>query len=169
MIKNRVVYKYIRSYFARNWSVKDYPLRIYEQEAEAGQPRFVAQIINWFTAIGLGYTPEEALDNLQAFLNSYRAQYGKLPRPGTKAPLRFATNERIRENGDLLELFICKVLDIEDGTPILITDESSLSDFCELVKDETMESRLQAVFGVDVSHMMGGKVIDVFEYIRQES
>jgi hypothetical protein len=160
--------KLFKSWFKSEWTAEDYPLRIRDQGEGPGHPRFFVQVWNWPTATGAGETREEAVADLQAFLERYRAAKGRLPRPGTHVPLTFASADRIRTHHDLVEKFVCQVLDVPDGAPVLISDESTLDHFEGAVAGEPIEVRFQQVFGVDVEDMMTHPIVDIFDQIKAQ-
>ena len=114
---------YLRSFFRRPWTLDDYPVVIRRQEplddahlppamrGLAWQP-YVAMVDGMFIA-GLGDTPQAARDQLAERFADYRASHDTLPRPGTQAPVTFASTTRLEAHGTLRDEFIERVLHME--------------------------------------------------------
>jgi hypothetical protein len=164
--------KRILSYRKRAWNIHDYPIRISEQKAEvdSGQAgrlklvRWSAQIINWWQMSGNGETREEALGNLDASFRQFQATHEKLPRPGTGAPIEFASATLIQKHEGLAREFLHRILDL-NLDECFISDESSLWDFHDEETNEAYYGKIVLLYNVDVSDVEGAKLGQILETI----
>src|SRR5437879_3227338 len=115
---------WVLSFRKRDWSVRDYPVRLRRQSSP---PLWLAQIHGWWV-IGSGETREDALADLQKLLDDHRQRDGALPRPGVSVPLELAPFEFMSRNADLARDFFPPILGV-DYDDCLITDQSSVWDF----------------------------------------
>jgi predicted RNase H-like HicB family nuclease len=101
--------------------------------------------VNWHLSGG-GDSREEALQNLNstfAAVKSRKKETGEaLPRPGTRVPLEFASQQRVKTHAELAEDFIHRVLELESAW---ISDESSLWDFHTNENNDTYHAKIMAV------------------------
>jgi hypothetical protein len=111
---------------------------------------------------GFGDTRAEALADLEVKLARCREQDGRLPRPGRIVPIEIAPRHRVEEHPDLATDFFARILD-RDYADCLITDESSLSDFHTEWTDEHLHERILLAYGVDVSDIDSGRLVEIFE------
>ena len=147
---------YLRSFFRRSWTLDDYPVVVRRQDpppdsadtpaAMRGLPPYVA-MIDGIVIAGLGDTPESARAQLAERFEDYRASHATLPRPGTQAPVTFASTTRLEAHGTLRDEFIERILHMEP-TEVFVSDASSLSDFPESVED--YGRRILLLYGVDI-------------------
>lgn len=155
--------------------LRDYPVAIREQKSDAEnvgtryrQYRYSAAIINWWVITGLGDTKEEALQNLAKSLDAQRLERAKegkpLPRPGTRVPIEFASQERVNRHSELAEDFVRRVLDLEWAW---ISDQSSLGDFHARESNDELIAKINEVYGVDVSDIHSAKLCEVLERIAE--
>jgi hypothetical protein len=125
----------------------------------------VVSIVNWHLS-GVGDSREEAFQNLRttfAQVKSERRTTGELlPRPGTWAPIEFASQERINMYPELAEDFIRRVLELECAW---ISDESSLWDFSGDETNDALCARIKEIYGVDVSDIQSAKLAEILERI----
>lgn len=170
--KALALWKLLLSFRTTDWTFDDYPVVIRKQGSfsrlgETDQTfTYWAVVVNWGTLTAEGTSPLEARKNLaKAFENvkATRISEGKpLPRPGTIAPIEFASRAKIETHQDLLDHFMEKVLHVEWA---FISDESSLFDF---TADESIAPffvQIKAVYGVDVSDLESGNIAAILERI----
>lgn len=100
----KVGWKFGLSFLKSSWELSDYPIRIRQLEpvpelhGRSVQPfTWSAQIINWWVMAGHGYSRDEATRNLVESFDRRKATAEPLPRPGTRVPLVFASDDRIRQ------------------------------------------------------------------------
>lgn len=173
-------WKWLLSFFTRDWNLSDYPISVREYEIDPGhigtrlkQHRYSARIVNWWVVTGLGDTKEEALHDLQkqfSTITAERAKTGKkLPRPGTHVGIEFASTQRVDAHPELAEDFIRRVLNLEWAW---ISDESALWDFHTSDDNSALIARIKEVYGVDVSDIGSGnlsKILDRIAALRVRS
>lgn len=84
---------------------------------------------------------------------------------GTQEP-RFADNSEIAAYGDVASEFF-HLVGLSEA--LFISDGSRLEDWCDAsgVSLDQANARIRDVYGVDVSDLNGGRLIDIFERIRQ--
>jgi hypothetical protein len=113
--------------------------------------------------VGGGSTQLEALEDLGKSFDQFRATKKVLPRPGTKVPIEFAVRARVGKHSELVKDFIKRVLALEWAW---ISDESSLWDFHGDETNESLNSKIHRIYGVDVSDISSGNLADIFDRIR---
>jgi hypothetical protein len=163
----RAAWKYCLSFIKREWGLRDYPVSIREHELDPTysgtrlkQHRYLAFIVNWGLG-GAGDTHAEALRELEnAFETAKRNR--PLPRPGTRVPVQFATQERVSAHRELAEDFIRRILELEWAW---ISDESSLWDFHRDETNDALYAKIQEVYGVDVSDIKSARLSEILERI----
>lgn len=115
---------------------------------------------------GLGETKDKARFALfDRFENAKREEIrsGKrLPRPGTKVPIKFGSQQRVSVHPELAQDFIQRVLGLEWAW---ISDESSLWHFHFGEDDGALYAKIPEVYGVDVSEMGSGNIAKILERI----
>ncbi|HIJ65161.1 MAG TPA: hypothetical protein HPP77_04350 [Candidatus Hydrogenedentes bacterium] len=164
----KAIFKYIASLFKSDWSIDDYPLRYREHaKTDPQAPRWVVQIINWWGMMGTGESREEAYGNLAERLRERRAAEGRLPRPGKTVPIAFASTKRVDRYADIAERFLCEVMGFASVSPVFISDESCLGDFCPGGSAEEYMEKIRQVFDVDVTDIESGNLADIFERIHR--
>ncbi len=165
--------KYFFSFFKRAWDLKDYPVVIRHNTA-AGLPGaggsisvpWFVSVDRWFGMMGAGQTKQEALDQLRASFDRYRASGKPLPRPGTRGPAPEASSrEQICQYEDLFPEFFERVLHL-NSCDVFITDRSSLYDFCLIEEPEQAARNVALVYGIDISDITDGNLVRIFERIR---
>ena len=170
----RALWKFCLSFCKRDWGLSDYPVVFRTQEPDPASdydsPRFklqrqVASIVNWHLTGG-GDTRKEALQILRstfAAVQSNKKETGEsLPRPGTRVPIEFATQERVNAHAELSEDFIHRVLELESAW---ISDESSLWDFDAEETNDALCARIKEIYGVDVSDIKSVRLCEIFDRI----
>jgi hypothetical protein len=114
--------------------------------------------------LGAGDTEEEALADLRKNFANFRAGGHKLPRPGTRVPIQFASTNRVDSYPALKREFIQRVLELEW---VFISDESSLWDFHSDETNQSLLKKIEDIYGVDVSDITSGNLADILERIAQ--
>jgi hypothetical protein len=172
----KATWKFCLSFTKREWELSDYPLVIRRQEATQQEPSvpertplpYAARIVNWWAMTGLGNTREEAMNELAgqfAQMKENRHREGKpMPRPGTKVPIEFAPSSRVYADQGLADDFIRRVLGLEWA---FVSDQSSLWDFHTGETNQVLITKIQDVYGVDVSDIESGNVAMILERIAR--
>jgi hypothetical protein len=170
-MRSTVLWKYLRSFFKRDWGLEDYPIKVLHSPTpflDLG-PRFKpipwgVQVVNWWSMVGHGDTQEAAYDDLRAKFLAYKSEHGTLPRPGTGPPLELASSERIDRFPDLAREFFAKILEM-DYEECLVTDESSMWDFHSEESDDHLHEQIAKVYGVDTRDIKGANIVTILERI----
>jgi hypothetical protein len=173
-MKNQLLamWKLCLSVRKRDWELGDYPVVIREQEADPAyggtrfkQYRYVASIVKWGLA-GAGDSEQESLQTLQsnfATAKDERVRTGRpLPRPGTRVPVEFASQQRITAHPGLADDFACRVLEKDWA---FISDDSSLWDFHRNETNDVLLAKIKDVYGVDVSNIESAELSEILERI----
>jgi hypothetical protein len=170
-ISLRVVagWKRFTSYFKREWTVKDYPIRFRRQPHDSGNysaPRFKsfpweASVIGWPSMSGDGNTKQEALQALAKRLSAFKKP---LPRPGTGVPVEFSKTDRIDKHSALADDFVKRVLELSWAW---ISNDSTLWDFHTHESNSSLYAKIREVYGVDVSDISSGNLADILDRISQ--
>ena len=166
-----MAWKWCASFFARRWEYEHYPVWTRRNGAAEPEIAWVAQFLGWPGPVGLGATPAQARDNLRAHfqeLRTHRAAQGEsIPRPGTNEPIRFARSERINADPDLLHQFVVEVLEFAPGSPVFLSDGSSLHDFGGDDEVERLRGKVRSVFGVETIDLEDALIVDILDRIRK--
>ncbi|MGA9071653.1 MAG: hypothetical protein WB424_15420 [Terracidiphilus sp.] len=168
------LWKWSISFRKGDWELEDYPVFVRMQEPDPtsvyNSPRFKfhrykAGIVNWHPTGG-GDTREEALQNLKntfAAVKLKKKEAGKtLPRPGTQAPIEFASQSKVNAHSELADEFIQRVLELESAW---ISDQSSLWDFHTDENNDAYFAKIKEIYGVDVSDIQYANLAEIFERI----
>lgn len=127
--------------------------------------RYHARILNWHVSGG-GETREEALRNLEQNFTDHKLTLRKdgkpMPRPGQQVPLQFGSREMVDAYPELAEDFIHRVLQLEWAW---ISDKSSLWDFHVEETNDKFVSRVDEIYGVDISDIESAELWKIFERI----
>jgi hypothetical protein len=162
--------KWCASFFVRDWAVEHYPIWVRPNGTAEPEIAWVAQILGWPGPVGIGATPSDARNGLQKHfyeLKAHRAAEGdSIPRPGTREPIRFAPSPRINADPGLLGRFIEEVLEFAPGSPVFLSDGSSLHDFGPEEEVERLRGRIRSVFGVETKDLEEAVIADILERIR---
>lgn len=160
-----MLWKRVLSYRKREWGLADYPVRMRLQKDVPDENRYWGRVLGW-NIDGLGRSREAALKELH---NSYQARKEHLkaegkpvPRPGTKVPIEFASQDRVSRHPEILHDFIERVLGLSWA---LITDESSLWHFRSEPTMTELQNRIREVYGVEVSDIESGNIAEILERI----
>jgi hypothetical protein len=173
----RANWKWALSFLSPDWKLEDYPISIRKQAPDPDgsyddNPRFklhpyVASITNW-NVVGLGDSKEEALSNLRSAFASRKAKLKNdgtpLPRPGTKVPIQFVSQERVNVHPDLTKDFIERVLGFEWA---FISDESNLWDFHTDSTNEVLLVKIKEIYGVNVEDIQSARVWEILDRIAE--
>ncbi|MDE1176780.1 MAG: hypothetical protein PW789_09245 [Edaphobacter sp.] len=163
-------YKWLLSLFkpSDRWQLVDYPvITIHKDNSDFKGPsrlkpvEWSARIVRWHIS-GSGDTEQEAIEKLRSALESKREKDKVLPRPGTKVPIEFASQQLISNFKHLEADFVYRILRIEWAW---MSDESSLWDFHSEENNDEYYRRIQDVYGVDVSDIQGAKIARILEKI----
>ena len=166
-------WKWCLSFRKRVWELDDYPVVYRRQEpiAFGSGSRFqshpyIASIVNWTAMDATGDTRLDSRAELSRRFEDVKIgmiQAGKrLPGPGTKVPLKFASPARINTQSELVHDFIKRILGLEWCA---LTDESSLWHFHFGETNDDLLARIEAVYGVDVSDIESGNIAEILERI----
>lgn len=165
--------KWLGSFFRREWGLGAYPVRI-RPNGDGTRPgeKWLAQILNWPGPAGVGATQAEAVARLGETLEHVRAQRRqsgeKMPRPGSAVPLAFASTRRVLADPALHDDFIIRVLGFAPGSPVFISDESSLGDFGDETYVVTLRENIFHAYGVEVTDLREGRLGDIFDRIQKK-
>lgn len=171
----RAAWKFLLSLRKSTWEIDDYPVVIHEQAIDPHYKgtrlkgcRYTASILKLALA-GSGDTEQEALQALEksfATAKVERAKTGKpLPRPGTRVPIQFASQELVQRHPELAEDFVRRVLNLDWAW---ISDESSLWDFHHDETNHVLIAKIKEVYGVDVSDIESARLSGILERIATE-
>jgi len=114
---------------------------------------------------GNGDRRQEALENIRKSFDRFVATKERLPRPGTRVPLKFAASNRVSQHPKLTKDFSQRVLDLDW---VWISDQSSLWDFHGEATNEKLVEKIRRVYGVDVSDITSGNLADIFDKIQMQ-
>jgi hypothetical protein len=164
----RAAWKFCLSFIKREWELRDYPVSTREQEIDSTysgtrlkQHRYLSFIVNWGLG-GAGDTQAEAFRELETAFETAKRNRPFMPRPGTRVPIEFATQERVSAHPELAEDFIRRVLELKWAW---ISDESSLWDFHKDETNDALYAKIDEVYGVDVSDIKSAKLSEILERI----
>ena len=164
---------YLRSFFRRSWTLDDYPVVIRRQDTplDDAQPMSDTRETTWHPYVamidgmmmaGLGDTPESARAQLAERLETYRAAHDSLPRPGTRAPVQFASTSRLDAHGTLRDEFVERILRMEPAM-VFVSDGSSLSNFPDGV--EEYGRRILLLYGIDIDGLADDRLATILDAI----
>jgi predicted RNase H-like HicB family nuclease len=165
--KLRSCWKLCLSIRKRDWELSDYPVVVHKNRAipaPVGQ-RYFASILNWGVAAA-GESETQALQALERAFAKVKAQRvsdgSPLPRPGTRVPVEFASQNCISAHSELAEDFVHRVLNLDWAW---ISDESTLWDFHHNETHSALIDKINEVYGVDVSDIQSAKLSEILERI----
>jgi len=171
------LWKLCLSFRKRDWDLADYPIAFRTQEpdpdSDYNSPRFkfhrwIAFIVNWHLS-GTGDSPDEAMRSLRSAFEAVKlkrqVEGRPLPRPGTRVPIEFASQERVKAQAELAKDFTHRVLELEWAW---ISDGSSLWDFHTDETNDAFHAKIKEVYAVDVSDIQSAKVCEILERIAAE-
>jgi hypothetical protein len=117
---------------------------------------------------GHRYSRAEALQNLAASFARRKAELEPLPRLGTRVPLKFASDERVRRQQQLVVDFMNRILGLQ-YEECFVSDQSSLWNFHEEESNDFLNKKVLAVYGVDISDLESALIVDILERIAANS
>lgn len=158
--------KYWMSFLKKEWGLKDYPIRYFKMEhdsdgADNGKKYWKAQILHWWIVMGSGATKKEAYQALAQEFEGYK-QNDLLPRPGMRMLIEWASVAEIDMFPELEEDFLPHIIGISMHN-CLLSDRSSIWDFMWV--DETVYDKIQERYGVDVTDIEDGNIVEIFKRI----
>jgi hypothetical protein len=170
--------KLLDSLLKSSWDYKDYPIKVWKAP-NVRDKKFIwqAKIIHWTIMHQAGSTKKEALNNLRAYFQSYKASNENLPRPGTKVALdvKFAKTEEIDKYREISKDFIAKILNANKIQPLFISDISSLTVYepqdeykAKAQRDEIIKNTF-IIYGIDISENYDGPIYKIFEMINNKN
>jgi len=162
----KLLYKYLLSHLKNKWSLGDYPISTKMQTGVSDNSRWSVRISNWAVMGGLGATKEKAFLDLKENFSKYAKQKkNKLPRPGTKVPLKFAENKLINKHPKLLDDFILRILEMNREKILYISDISTICDFYPKKTLKTYVKKIKKVYAVDVSDVKDGNIAKILNKV----
>ena len=160
-----MAWKRAHSYRKKTWEFRDYPISVREQKDVPENSRYWARVLGW-NLDETSTTREGAVAALQHRFQIRKTELeaeGKLlPRPGTKVPIKFGSQDRILANDFLANDFIERILDMDWA---FLTDESSLWHFHTGTSNEEYFAKIKEVYFVDVSDIESGNIADILDRI----
>ena len=167
MDKLKALYKYASSFYKGTWDLEDYPVRLKQQGRDDPKiPMWSAQVINWWVLSGLGSTKKEAYESLRESLNAAKESRDCLPRPGTKVPIEFESGDEIDKYWAVASRLIDEVLG-HNPEDVFVSDGSSLWDFTGEDSLKEYYDKIHQVFGVDVSHIESGNLVEISRFVSE--
>jgi hypothetical protein len=168
-------WKWCLSFRKRDWRLNDYPILVRARAFDSmfasprfKQGRYDAYIVHWGLA-GIGDTRPEALADLSDKFETAKAEKAKLgellPRPGSRMPITFASNELISSYADLSDDFTRRVLELDWAW---ISDESTLWDFHGEQSNDALCDKIKEIYGVDVSDIGSAKLSEILDRIARK-
>ncbi|MBD8497249.1 hypothetical protein [Paenibacillus arenosi] len=166
-------YKFIISFFKSNWELQDYPIEFRQQqvldlsESNLTMYPWEARIINWYWMNGDGQSKEEAYLKLKEQFDKHKLEGNKLPRPGQKVQLTFASVDRMDQYEIEAVHFFKEVLEM-DYYEMFVSDKSSMYDFCwtDEMLNEKYE-KISVIYGVEIEDIEGLLIVDILQRIRE--
>jgi hypothetical protein len=165
----RAFWALLASAFKREWTMEDYPTRVWLQPVSDPSHNsrlkpllWTADVINWPGMSASANSRLEAVAELRKKFDRFKATRPSLPRPGTKVPIEFAASERVSQHSELGKDFVKRVLGVDWAW---ISDESSLWDFHENETNQNLTDKIRNIYGVDVSDISSGNLADIFDRI----
>jgi hypothetical protein len=171
----KATWKYLLSLAKKEWSIQDYPLRYIHQEVSGCQENgflrtipWTVQIVNWWQMAGHGDTKEAAYAELAKRIEDYKSSGEILPRPGTGRPLEFFSCEGIIKYESMTEDFFQRILNMKLEDVLFLSDKSSLFDFHFDDSNNSCYEKIKSIYGVDVSDIKSGNLLEIFQRIDQK-
>ena len=171
----RMAWKRTLSYRKQRWEFEDYPIVVRRQTFDGvpddaeHESRYWARVLGWLID-ETAPNKSEALARLRdryEMRKQLRIEEGEsIPRPGTKVPIQFASQELINARKELADDFIHRVLKLDWA---LITDESSLWDFTADRSIKEFQDRIFLIYGVAVYDIEEGNLATIFKRIGERT
>jgi hypothetical protein len=172
----QTIFKYILSFFKRDWILSDYPVNYVHHDLPEDIPqstklrpiRWHVGIPNWLRMTGYGDTKDEAYADLEEKFYEFKRQGNQLPRPGTKVPIKieFAPRVQVNSYDEIARDFFDKISGMNYQN-VLITDASSLWDFPFGENEDELVDKIREVYNIDISNIEDGNLVRIFEMIDQ--
>lgn len=163
------------SFRKHDWELGDCPVVVREQAIEDGsgpshsqsvQPRYLARIVNWWVMTGGGETPTKAMadlvDQFRPIKEARLSEGKRMPRPGAKVPVEFASSSRVSADPELGDHLIQRILGLDWP---FVSHESSLWDFHTESSNDALNAKIKARYGVYVSDLESGNLADLLDRI----
>jgi predicted nucleotide-binding protein (sugar kinase/HSP70/actin superfamily) len=169
------VLKYILSYTKSHWDFGDYPIKIlYEKRPFVNGKQWYANLENWNGMITSASTKEEVIKRLKVDFESYKTNNSKLPRPGTRVRIGFASTKEIDKYKDISKDYLHNVLasDILGTTITFISDFSTLHGYVNFAKTDPEKfkneliKRTLDIYGLDITDLYDKPIYKIFERIK---
>lgn len=166
--------KYLASFFKREWTIDDYPVRTWQYLADTPtmgpiKPgAWQAQIHRWWLMAASGSTRDEAIAALNEAFNEYKREYGTVPRPGTRVEAVFAPTDKIDQYSAIVHDFFEKILEM-DYDYCFVSDESSLWEFPNTSDKARVLELIEQTYQVDVSDIETGNLVQIFKRLHESS
>ena len=171
-LQARALWARVASHFKAEWTLDDYPIIFRFQQTSASSlaarlkpVSWSACIVNWPGPTGAGGSKSEALADLRKNFDEFKLN-NRLPRPGTRVRVQFASTNRVDGHLALAKDFLKRILDLDWAW---ISDESCLSDFHTQETDGFLIEKIRAVYAVDVSDISNGNLAEIFDRIAAYS
>ncbi len=166
-------WKWCLSFRKSTWELDDYPVVYRRQNPipfESGSRfqshLYIASIVNWTAMDATGDTRLDARVELLLRFENEKIKEVKtvkrLPRPGTRVPLKFASLMRVNAHTEFADDFVKRILGLEW---CVLTDESSLWHFHFGESNDELFARIKEIYGVDVSYIESGNIAEILERI----
>jgi hypothetical protein len=169
----KALWMFLASFFKKEWTIEDYPIRVWfrptTEMSHVSRTKpfpWTANVINWPAMSAGGNTKLEALVELRKHFDEFKVKKNKLPRPGTKVPIKFAVSTRVGQHSELAREFVQQILEIDWAW---ISDESSLGDFHGEETNDRLIEKIRQVYGVDVSDIPSGNLANIFDRITKNA
>ena len=173
MDKIKALIKRIKSYFKKTWVFEDYPIRVWKnQNTCEDKVVYGAGIINWYTMVGFGETPEKALNSLKGSFKIFEEKNNYLHRPGEKVPIKFAPTVNMDKYEEIAVEFFKNILDI-DYYSGFFSDCSSLANFGSFGNDENLKNerdkiikKIYSYYNMDITDIYNEPLWKIFEKLE---
>ncbi|HLF46531.1 MAG TPA: hypothetical protein VI548_08905 [Chitinophagaceae bacterium] len=171
----KAIIKRLKSYSKTDWDFEDYPTKTWKNPS-AGEEKvaYGAGIINWLMMVGHRETPEKAMMALRESFKLYKDNNNDLPRPGTKAPLKFASTDNIDRYERTATDFFERVLKMNyyegfysDGSGLTHFEPYNNDKKAKEMKEEIIRQTL-LLYNVDISDIYDKPLWTIFERIENK-
>ena len=165
--------KHFLSFFKQNWQLKDYPISFCRPNPDnvkrglVDGNSWIASIDGWVAMVGMANTKENAVIELEKCFINYVNSGSKLPRPGTKKELKFASTDGIEAHLDTFDQF-CKDILNNDSSSLFVSDESSLWDFTSEDNLDNYYKLILEKYNVDVSNVQDGNILLILKRLENK-
>jgi hypothetical protein len=169
----KIFVKRMLSYFKSDWCFNDYPISI-DKISGSDPSVYTGNILNWWSMTSRGETKEMAAQNLKAKFNEYLGQKEKLPRPGDRVPLKYASTEQISKYRATFIEYYDKVLSEYSGFPWFVSDLTNLSSWEPINNSEKKQRkeeiirRTQNEYGIDIRDYYDEPIYKILAIIAEK-